>query len=565
MKKIMFIPLLFVALCLSASPTGERKAREAAEAFFSTAGTKSVANDLELEYAASASGSERLYVYNRTEGGFAVIAADDRFSPVIAYSYENTFDSENIPEAVIHILDCWAEQISAGNVPQQVSSGNVILKYDTPSWGQSAPYNLEAPVVGGQRCVSGCVATAMSIVAYHNRWPSKGTGTTPSYSYESSYGYQTVPENALGRTYDYANMLKNYSSGYTQMQGAAVAALMKDMGTSVQMAYGPEGSGAISEYVPNAMATYFFYSKDSYSVNADGFDDRGWVEAIQNNLTQYGPTIVSGIGQSGGHAFIADGYTDNGYISFNFGWDGYSNGFYLLPSIEYNREQSAIFALEPDRKGTSSYEDMLTLCEYNDGQRMYQGLTFNTSEIKPGASYQCTVGGIANRGQVNFAGKCKLSICDKEGNVKADLTSEISISNLPPMYLIRLNSLSVKIPSSISEGDRIRFLYKGQFSDEWKWARKEDKYAYDEIILCPSPDELAESMNMKYSKTDMTLVFSSDYTIDWTLIDSKSALIASGKTSAKEFASIDVSALPSGRYLLSVSSGGSPYELILTF
>jgi hypothetical protein len=63
----------------------------------------------------------------------------------------------------------------------------------------------------------------------------------------------------------------------------------------------------------------------------------------------------------------------------------------------------------------------------------------------------------------------------------------------------------------------------------------------------------------------MTLVFSSDYTIDWTLIDSKSALIASGKTSAKEFASIDVSALPSGRYLLSVSSGGSPYELILTF
>ena len=92
MKKILFIPLLFMAICLSAAPMGEKKAREIAESFFSSVGTRSVGQSLELEYVAGFFGTENVFVYNRAGGGFAVIAGDDRFTPVIAYSYENSFD-----------------------------------------------------------------------------------------------------------------------------------------------------------------------------------------------------------------------------------------------------------------------------------------------------------------------------------------------------------------------------------------------------------------------------------------------------------------------------------------
>ena len=77
MKKILFIPLLFIALCLSAAPVGEKKAREIAESFFTSAGTRSVAAVLNLEYVESISGKDHIYVYNRQGGGFAVIAGDD--------------------------------------------------------------------------------------------------------------------------------------------------------------------------------------------------------------------------------------------------------------------------------------------------------------------------------------------------------------------------------------------------------------------------------------------------------------------------------------------------------
>ena len=571
MKKILFFPLLFIAICLSASPIGERKARELAESFFSSVGTRAVSQSVELEYVASAAGQEKVYVYNRAGGGFAVIAGDDRFSPVLAFSKEHTFDSDNMPPAARHLLDCWAAQIADGKVPAQAveSIGNEVLKYQTPLWSQSEPYNLEAPVINGQRCVTGCVATAMAMILYHNRWPSKGTGTVPSYTYSYNGVNYRVPENSLGRTYDYNSMLMDYSNGYTSAQGKAVAAIMKDLGTSVNMAYGPGASSSTSQLIPAAMSTYFGYSKASQCVSAGLYDDKEWVEAIQENIRNCGPTVVSGQSPEGGHAFIADGYTDRGYISFNFGWGGYSNGYYLVPSIEYNQYQDAVFGLVPDYNGTTTYADRLSLIRLMDGngETVFGGLYPAPStpvEIKPGAEFMLRVGGIINRGQVAFNGIWKLSVCDPEGKIIMDLCGENSLRNLQPSYYT-YTSYSLALPDQFVEGYRIRLLYKGENSAEWQWARAEGEGVTDEIILCPSAEELSKSLSLKYDKERKTLSIVSAYAIDWSFSDSKSVTLSSGNAKALESAVIDVSASPAGSYLLSVSAGGRPYEVVLTF
>ncbi len=568
MKKILFIPLLFIAICLSAAPIGERRAREIAESLFSSVGTRSLSQNLKLEYAAIAGGNEQLYVFNRQEGGFAVIAGDDRFSPVIAFSHEHSFDADNMPPAARHLLDCWAAQIDAGKVPAQTveSVGNEVLKYQTPLWSQGEPYNWETPVINGMRCVTGCVATAMSMVLYYYRWPEQGVGTTPSYSYKYNGNSYGVPENVLGRTYDYNNMLMDYSYGYTSAEGYAIAALMKDLGTSVQMSYAPEASGSSSSFIPIALSTYFKYSKAALCVSAETYDDRGWVEAMQKNLADCGPTIISGQSPDGGHAFIADGYTDRGYISINFGWGGYSNGWYLLPSIEYNQNQNAIFGLVPDYHGTSTYEPCLSLIRLVDGlgQTVFGGLYSDSMVIEPGAVFMLRVGGLINRGQATFSGYWKLSICNPEGKINKDLTGETVLDDLKPNYYT-YTSYSIGLPQTFNDGDRIRLMYRTADSNEWKWARKEGAGVSDEIILCPSSEELAESVKLVYSKETKTLSLSSIYAIDWTFCNSASTILTSGRANASEQATIDVSTIPSGSYVLSVSSGGRPYELILTF
>lgn len=569
MKKILFIPLLFIALCLSAAPVGEKKARELAESFFSSSSTRSVANALELEYVESISGKDQVYVYNRQGGGFAVIAGDDRFSPVIAFSHDNVYDSDNIPPAAKELLQCWARQIAAGKAPEQInaasmSEGNIIVKYDTPSWGQGDPYNLEAPVLGGARCVTGCVATAMSIVAYYNKWPQQGIGTTPEYSYTYN-GYKAViPANSLGRTYDYGNMLMSYRGNETSKQRNAVAALMKDMGTSVYMNYSPGASGAVSEEIPVAMSKYFSYSKSACSVKASEYGEREWVEALQQNLKTCGPTIVSGQSAEGGHAFIFDGCTDNGYFSVNFGWDGASNGYYMLPSIEFNQYQDAIMGLVPDKDGTSSYEDRLGfICLYSNNVPAYYGIIIKSSELTPGERYSCSVGGVKNNGSQNFTGVWKISICDAQGNVRTDLTEEYEV-NFDPNYYFYRPTVYITLPQEIMDGDRIRVVYKGQNSKDWKWVRRTEEGIIDEIILRGTSEEIAEGLGLKYDKSAKTITLNSQFDVKYEFYDYNSNVIASGDVPRSVDTSFSIAECATGVYVLNVTSGSAVYSVAIT-
>ena len=532
MKKIqILLVLLLSSVSLWAGPIGEQRARQIAEEFFAQNATRSTADELTLEWAGDvisetpAMGSELntslMYIYNRGQnGGFVVIAGDSNIAPIIAYSFDTTLDISNMAEATRAILDAWCREVAhARQAAKPVSGGsydmttraNGELRYDTALWNQGEPYNWESPIYDGYRSVTGCVATAMSIICHYNKWPERGVGTTPEYSYEDANGVsRSVAANTLGRTYNYSNMLMDYNSGYTTTQGNAVAALMKDMGTSVKMMYHYSASGAYDVNVIKAFTTYFGYSKSSTFAYRSSYPIDEWNELLRDNLDVYGPTYYSGSSNSGGHAFVVDGYNGD-YFHFNFGWGGVANGYFRCPEIEYYANQMALLCLTPDRDGTSTYNDNLMLYAlYNGDEQVFYGIRSFATSYSVGQSFNCYLGGFANFGPAQFDGDIKLVLCDKDGTWKEELYTQ-SFSIASDYFDYCPEAINVTITKPLEVGDRLRIYYKGTYSDDWKWMRSSDLSIVDqELLVMASREDIAKGLDFTYYKEEKYMTIYSD-------------------------------------------------------
>ena len=84
------------------------------------------------------------------QGGYAIVAGDDRVPPVLAYSDHGTLEGE-LPEALEAWLDGYAAQIEALNtetvpdVPRHLAGQPAIAPLVSARWNQGAPYNILLP------------------------------------------------------------------------------------------------------------------------------------------------------------------------------------------------------------------------------------------------------------------------------------------------------------------------------------------------------------------------------------------------------------------------------------
>lgn len=377
---------LALALNLSAETVGTKQAVSTARQFFKdNAKTDNATMTLVRTGHATRtvapvaiSDAPTYYIYNRQGGGWVIIAADDCVNPVLGYSFTGEFTTdENTPENVKWWLDdCISTQIAVARahgykVPRMASSDHVLTadgkEYTTALWDQGAPYNGECPVIQGGQTITGCVATAAAIKCRFHEWPYKGSGTTPSYSYDSdeSFKHYTVPENKLGRIYDYDNMPLKYTSASTSEQKAAVAALMHDMGTGCKMMYGWYASGAYTPNLEYSLKTYFHYDKNLHLEERDSYSDKTWCEMLRKELDEIGPILYSGVDSrgGGGHEFIFDGYAGTSTFKVNWGWSGSDNGYFALDlnipnKYKFNEYQDAIFGCKPDRSGVFTPDEV---------------------------------------------------------------------------------------------------------------------------------------------------------------------------------------------------------------
>ena len=241
----------------------------------------------------------------------------------------------------------------------KTQKASVVGPLMTSKWNQDKYYNTlcpdEANASGGydDRVPNGCVALAMAQIMYYHRFPYKGTGSS-AYN-APGYGLQSADYAAANYNYE---AMSDVATEYSN----AIAILCYHAGVSVQMGYGKDGSGTQSGYVPDALFKRFKY-KLSRQIFKNIVSNEVWISTLKGNLNNGLPVYYSAMStktpssddRDARHAFVCDGYDDLSgvdYFHFNFGWGGYSDGFYTLDSIcepryAYIYENTMIVDIEP--------------------------------------------------------------------------------------------------------------------------------------------------------------------------------------------------------------------------
>ncbi len=318
------------------------------------------------------------YVFNvDKEKGFVIISADDAANPLIGYGLKNRFETEGQPlnvsswmkryytniqyikendiEATPGIENQWKKyNVAFDEFTPQKGGAKVDALTDHLEWNQDEGWNDYCPTDpggSGGHAYAGCVSTAMSIMMKYHEYPTTGYGSH-SYNHPS---YGTLSADFANANYDYSNM--NNSSPTSNS-----AELMYHCGVAVQMDYGPDGSSAYNQDVPDAMWYYFLYELPTHHFK-DDYGKSEWNSLLKADLDNGMPLIYGGQSDDGGHAFVCDGYdeyTEN-WFSFNFGWGGYNNGFYDITSsdFEYPYDQECINGIKPDNIGIRERENFV--------------------------------------------------------------------------------------------------------------------------------------------------------------------------------------------------------------
>ena len=363
---LMFSIALVCTIALNARPVDVERAKAVgtkfAEAKFKTRGEPI---DLQLVHTGTTQRDEAcFYVFNTSNDGFVIVSADDRFRPIVGYSDEGSFATENrSPELdyylgqiiaartsrsavmVDGVAEEWQSVMSTGRLLSRNGGRGVDVLCQT-KWNQDAPYNLYSPAASGGpggRCYAGCVATAMSQVMKYWDHPLQGTGSHSYYCY--GYGQQSA--NFGATTYDWENMPARLSGGSTDEEIDAVALLMYHCGVAVDMMFSPSGSGAYSWDVPSAIRRYFSYASQAVLRQRESYSLANWQDMLKESFDKRWPVYYSGYSDSGGHAFVCDGYDDNDLFHYNWGWGGSSDGWFVIDEIDYAGGAAAVFNYVP--------------------------------------------------------------------------------------------------------------------------------------------------------------------------------------------------------------------------
>ncbi len=394
MRKVLFFAaMLFAAIQTLAAPVDLRTAQAEAQTFvqqqlYSGKLRAPIAGELKLAHVEMNSkmlDRAAFYIFN-TSNGYVVVSGDNRGEAILGYG-DYPLDYNNIPcnmKALLGMLKEQIEYLQAHEelqvqapslmAPARIESVAPLL---TALWDQEAPY-WNMCKINNQQCLTGCPATSAAMVFHYWKYPDFETPEVPAYRCElstSMWGSATYVNVAAlpPVTFDWDNMLDNYSGNYTTEQGNAVATLMRYVGQAERMAYGTSaagGSGVDADSVILIANAFKFFGYDeetvrvvkktsAYSGGTTLYTDAEWAAMIQEELSEGRPIVfcaVAGGFFGGGHAFNVDGYdaTTNKY-HINFGWSGSYNNYYALNSFTgqgstFNQYQQMVIGIQPPLK-----------------------------------------------------------------------------------------------------------------------------------------------------------------------------------------------------------------------
>ena len=357
MKKLFLsLSLLAIIGSLMAGPVDQQKAQKLGAKFLSTTAVGQKNADIQQNLVAAAADLQRggtdFYVFNvNGNEGFVIVAGDDRVKPILAYSSTGKYNPNDVSEGFQFTLNGFREEIQYVREHNLSATPDITAEWKSVSetgslnrgrqtravvgplcqtiWNQNFPYNSQCPEdpEGSSGYVyAGCVATAMGQVMKFWEWPAQGTG---SHSYHPS-GYAQQSANFGETEYHFELMPLALDSTSTEEEYFYIALFLHHLGISVNMQYSGSGSGAYSEDVPDALRNYFGYTCEDHITNYGGgwwggYSNEEWANMLKNGGLDEGlPLYYSGSDDNwqGGHAFVCDGYDENDYFHFNWGWSG---------------------------------------------------------------------------------------------------------------------------------------------------------------------------------------------------------------------------------------------------
>lgn len=297
-------------------------------------------------------GQPAAYVVTFKPKGFVIVSAIDNGSQVLGYSLDSPYPSN--PEHPLRswLLPSYLSNSTGGMVKKQGQNSqfytdHTVLPLVSAKWGQGESWNRYCPSdSAGRKALVGCVAVAMAQIMEKWQWPLKGTG-------EVTYNLQHP---------DYGQIYANFDTTHYHwdlMQDTnatdASALILFHAGVATFMNYDPVSSSTSVDWqVVAALAGNFSFHPGMTFRSFSESSLPDWIRLLHQELDNSRPVLYAGTTPDGksSHAFNIDGYRNDDFFHFNWGWNGAGDGWYKLDGMagggsDFSTQMGAIFGIQP--------------------------------------------------------------------------------------------------------------------------------------------------------------------------------------------------------------------------
>ncbi len=223
---------------------------------------------------------------------------------------------------------------------------------------------------------AGCVPTAMAQLMAYWKYPARGRGFHLHNILDTPANIdvaQLTIDYAMGRSTELPSVVQEYSRPYkvnfnesvyqwnamggtypttdTEIDNVAKVIFDCHVACAPAKTANNRGTGSNNGTAVESLIKYFGYSPDYQKIECEGNED-----LMRQELDEGRPFLVEGNPSPGfdndGHSFVCDGYAEDGYFHFNFGWSGSGDGYYRLDCVnpvtsDFSSNQTAYIGLQP--------------------------------------------------------------------------------------------------------------------------------------------------------------------------------------------------------------------------
>ena len=376
-----------------------------------------LSNDTPKTRSSQANEQPAYYIFtNPNDKKFVIISGESKLNELVGYGDKMTENPNDQPPYFKLFLKEYERVVKEVRSKATTTTPQRPIKRKvepllTCKWSQYDPFNKYTPLSNGQHTPTGCVATATAQVMFYNKWPKNRP---------QDYIASTGDDAKKSATYWWDEMKNTTNEMRTEQSRQAVGVLMYDIGKAVHMRYYIKGSDSNLQRACNALRDKFDYTVRYLDKNFLPAND--FLNEVMQEISDGYPVLVVG----GPHAFVYDGYDEQGLIHTNWGWGGENDGYFDINIVTLNVSGFAL------NSGTFWDDISVVFAHPNDGKavpfkdiergldaRTTTSLTIDKTEANRSESFSAKIEKLGSYSSVKgelgvFTGKVALALYNEK-------------------------------------------------------------------------------------------------------------------------------------------------------